>query len=210
MEEIWKSIKDYEDYEISNLGRIKSYKNNKERLLKPRKDKDGYMKIDLCKDNKKKTHKLHRLVAQAFLANPENKPEVNHKDEDKTNNCASNLQWVTSRENANYGTRNERVANANSIPVVQLDLQGNYINVHQSATQVERELGFYNTHIIKCCKGKLDSAYKFKWQYLKDKEFLTELPICNRKQEILTKQRVFIKHIYSIKERKTNPEREDW
>jgi len=202
-QEIWKTIEGYENYEISNLGRVKSLGNNKtrkEKILKPVKDRKGYLVVSLCQNGSMKTCKIHRLVAQAFIPNPENKPQVNHKNEIKTDNRAENLEYCTAKENLNYGTHNERVAKALkgrkqsqehiekrvkakkgrklsqehieklSIAIVQMDLQGNFIAVHQSSRQIERDLGFDNGYIIKCCKGKLKTAYKFKWEYLSEWE----------------------------------------
>lgn len=124
MEEIWRDIKGYEDlYQVSNLGRVKSldryiyYTNGRIRLyrgqiLKTAKDTHGYLKITLCKDTKHTTCLIHRLVAEAFIQNLNNLPQVNHKDEfAKDNNCVDNLEWVTCKENINYGTHNKRMAN---------------------------------------------------------------------------------------------------
>ena len=120
----------YEDYKVSNLGRILSlnYRNTgKEGVLKPGKDTDGYFQVVLSKNRETKTCKVHRLVAQTFLPNPENKPCINHKiegDEGKTMNMVifnedgtinkekTTIEWATYKENSNYGTRNERVSEA--------------------------------------------------------------------------------------------------
>lgn len=117
--EEWKDIKGYEGiYQISNMGRVKSLSNGKykkEKIRKYRKDKDGYLQLNLHKNNVMTTFKVHRLVAEAFIPNPHNLPQVNHKDEDKTNNRVDNLEWCTVEYNNNYGTRNKRIANALTI-----------------------------------------------------------------------------------------------
>lgn len=115
MEEKWLDIKDYEGlYQISNLGKVKSlekkagFSNRKERILKQHLDKDGYVKVYLCKNNKVKFLSIHRLIAEAFIPNPNNLPQINHKDENKANNKIENLEWCTCKYNINYGTRTKR------------------------------------------------------------------------------------------------------
>lgn len=113
----WNDIPGYEGlYQVSNTGRVRSlnYKRTgKTKALKQCTDKDGYKKVVLCKDGKYKTYYIHRLVALAFIPNPDNLPEVNHKDEDKTNNYYKNLEWCTRKYNNNYGTRNKKISKAN-------------------------------------------------------------------------------------------------
>lgn len=100
MEEIWKDIEGYDgDYQVSSLGRVKSLKNGKERILKPYKLNTGYLSINLCKNGKKKASRINRLVAEAFLPNPENLPEVDHLNDNRTDNRAENLQWISRVEN---------------------------------------------------------------------------------------------------------------
>lgn len=111
--EVWKDIEDFEGYQISNLGRVKSlsyHRTKRERILQQYISKVGYCVVHLCKNGKKRTLLVHRLVAMAFIANPNDKPEVNHIDECKTNNHVDNLEWMTHKENMNYGTRNERAS----------------------------------------------------------------------------------------------------
>ena len=109
MKEVWKDIEGYEGlYQISNFGKVFSFKSNK--ILKPFNDKKGYLKIELRKENRRKIYFLHRLVAMCFIENKNNLPYVNHKDENKHNNRVENLEWCTCKYNNNYGTRNSRIS----------------------------------------------------------------------------------------------------
>ena len=114
MKEEWRDIKGYEGkYQISNLGRVKSlnYKHTKkEKILSNVPDTEGYLLVSLYKSGKKKPFRIHKLVAIHFIPNPNNLPEINHKDEDKTNNGVSNLEWCSIEYNLNYGTRNKRIS----------------------------------------------------------------------------------------------------
>ena len=164
MTEIWKTIKDYPNYQISNLGRVKSLnylRTGKEKIMKPRKDIGDYLIINLCRNGKKITYKVHRLVAQTFLDNPNNLPQVNHKNEIKTDNRVDNLEWCTAQYNINYGTHNERIRK----PVLQFSKTGEFIKKWESAIQIKNELGFDNSEIGKCCRGERKLRYGFIWRY---------------------------------------------
>lgn len=122
MKELWKELEDYPGYEVSNTGKVISYKRNvKGTILNGSYDRDGYIRLRMIdKNNKSRYPRIHRLVAKAFLPNPNNLPQVNHKDENKENNCVNNLEWCTIEYNNNYGTRNERISNT------QLNSERNY------------------------------------------------------------------------------------
>ena len=114
-QEVWKDIKGYEGlYQINNFGKVKSLKKyagrsfRKEKILKEYIDKDGYIKVILCKNNKTRFLSIHRLLAEAFIPNPNNFPQINHKDEDKSNNSLENLEWCTCKYNINYGNRTKK------------------------------------------------------------------------------------------------------
>lgn len=172
--EIWKDIPNYEGlYQASNLGRVKSLERpyrRKEKILKLSISHRGYYIVALSKNSIVKTYRVHRLVWEAFNGQIPENMQVNHINEIKTDNRLSNLNLMTCKENLNYGTRNERSAKKRingkcSKPVLQFDLQDNFIKEYPSAMQVERELGFNNGNIIKCCKGKYKTANGFKWKY---------------------------------------------
>lgn len=160
MEE-WKDIIDYEGlYQISNYGRVKSLGNDKtkkEKILKFGKDKDGYLQVHLCKNGKKKTCKVHRLVAQAFIPNPNNYEEINHKNENREMNTVENLEWCTRQYNVEY---------SQSKQVNQYSLNGKLIATFKSINEVQRELGFNISCISLCCNGKINTAYKYKWKHV--------------------------------------------
>ena len=176
--EIWKNVKGYEGiYEISNMGRLKSHytvgrkshgDKSFEKIIKPAKCTNGYLEYHLCKKGKRKVVLAHRLVAEHFIDNPNNLPQVNHIDEDITNNCVENLEWVTPKQNANHGTRNERCANAQKIKVVQLDLEGNFIRLWNGFKDIERELNVGCENIIRVCKGKYKTSCGYIWKYYDD------------------------------------------
>lgn len=147
-----KDIKNYEGlYAVTSCGKVWSYKRQK--FLKPASDKKGYFKVVLYKNGKCKNYKIHRLVAEAYIPNPDNLPQVDHIDNDKTHNYINNLQWITNRNNVRKG-RNK--------PILQYDLNGNFIREWECANDVGREV---QSHICACAKGKLSTAYGYIWKY---------------------------------------------
>lgn len=166
MEEIWKDIEGYENlYQVSDMGRVKSLKFGKERILKSIKTKNGYLQVDLSKKGKTKKYLIHRLVAQAFLPNPNNLPQVNHRSEDKTDNRVENIEYCNSRYNSNYGSRNERVAKSKFIPILQFTKEGKFVKKWNSAIQVSKELGIKRNNICNCLKGRSKTAGDYVWMY---------------------------------------------
>ena len=175
MEE-WKDIDGYEGlYEVSDWGRVKSLENNKsrkEKILKGVKNTYGYLQVHLCKDGKVVWKKVHRLVAQAFLENPQNLPQVNHKDECKTNNSVDNLEFCDNKYNVNYGTRNQRSGEkltnhpTKSKRVDQIDPQtGEVIRQWESTREAGRN-GFKQNHVSDCARGKYKQYKGFIWKYI--------------------------------------------
>lgn len=168
--EYWKPVVGYEGlYEVSNWGRVKSLPRNGTvkyaRILKFHTNRQGYLQVGLCKNNKLKIFLVHRLVAEAFLPNPDNLPEVNHKDENKTNNSVDNLEWCDAKYNHNYGTINERISKKLSKPILQYTLEGQFVREWLSAKQAEREGGFDSANITACCRGERKTHKDFIWKY---------------------------------------------
>lgn len=169
--EEWKNIAGYEGiYQISSLGRVKNIKNG--RIKKQIINKYGYLQVSLWKNNKNKMKRVHRLVAEAFLNNP--KPHIydciNHKDENKLNNCVENLEWCDRKYNNNYGMHNLNIAKSHSKPVLQYTLNGEFVKEWESATAASKALGFPQSAINWCCtkKKKYNSCKGFLWKYKND------------------------------------------
>lgn len=167
MQEIWKPVKGFDGCYVSNFGRVKrdaySYtqKNRwgtettihkRARMLPISRDHYGYMQVHLCRGN---TSKVHRLVAMAFIPNPYNLPQVNHKDEDMANNCAANLEWCSNTYNNNYGTKNERQGRTKGSPYAQYILDGKFVAAYYSSGDAERHTGIFQIAIREVASGKL-------------------------------------------------------
>lgn len=156
--ENWKEIKGYEGlYAVSDRGRVKSLSSGK--VLKPGVDSHGYAFVGIHKNGKSKQCRIHRLVADAFIPNPENLPYINHISEDKRDNNVSNLEWVTASQNIRHSIHQQ------SCKINQLTFDGQFVKQWNSSHEVERELKFPNTYIIQCCKGRRKMAYNYRWEY---------------------------------------------
>ena len=179
MDEVWVNIPEFPNYWVSNLGRVKSiryiskYNCNKEIILKQYTDRYGYLFVGFSVNHTKvKWFKVHRLVAKMFLNDYSESLQVNHKDENKKNNKVSNLEMCNNKYNCNYGNKN----NTLSKPVIQEDLEGNFIKEWKSTREIEKVLGYSNTSISNCCNGfakdynsgklyPVHCAYGYKWKY---------------------------------------------
>lgn len=161
-EEVWKEVDGYEKlYRVSNFGNVYSCISGI--TLKPVSLKKGYQVVKLFRHKKGRTHYIHRLVATNFIDNPNSLKEVNHKDENKRNNKVDNLEWMTTKQNSNYGSRNKKLSKA---VIAENILTGEKI-IFESMHDAER-LGFDNSNIAKCCKGKLKKHKGYKWSYLEE------------------------------------------
>ena len=170
MQEIWKDVKGYEGlYQVSNIGRIKSlprktnnqYNNGLIRKLVIR--NNGYYFINLYKNNKSKLFTVHRLVAIAFLCNPNNLPCVNHIDGNKLNNNVNNLEWCTYHENEIHAFL-KKLKKPIYKKVNQYDMEGNFIKTWNSIK--EAQLFYKTTHIGECCRGVRNQTKNYIWKYV--------------------------------------------
>lgn len=168
MEEIWNDT-EYNGYKVSNLGRVIGKRGN---ILKPIKHKNNYLFVGICiEKGLTKIESIHRLVAKAFIPNPLNLPCINHKDEDVTNNCVSNLEWCDHKYNNNYGSRTQKMAvsQRNDIKkskrVEQYTKDGVFIREWPSCKEIVRQLGYLQGTVSSCCRGERKSAYGYIWRY---------------------------------------------
>ena len=153
--EKWKNVDGFENYLVSNKGRIMNSKTGK--ILKPRDDRKGYQYVDLYKDGKSKSLKVHRLVAQSFVKNPYHLETVNHLDEVKDNNKADNLEWLSLADNIRY---------SKCKPVEMYDLKsGRLLCTFNSLTECSRLTGFCDSTISMACRGQYKKAYGYIWRY---------------------------------------------
>lgn len=202
MKEIWKDISGYEgEYQVSNLGNVRSlnYRRSGELKLLKQATTNGYKQITLSKNGKCKSYNVHRLVAIAFIPNPNNYKEVNHKDEDKSNNNVNNLEWCTREYNNNYGTKNERTKkklsesrkgkhhseetkkkiseshkgenNPKSKPILMYDKEGNFIRGFVCIADANEYFGKDRgcTSISDCLAGRHKTAYGHIFRYAEEK-----------------------------------------
>lgn len=167
MEE-WKLIKETNNYEVSNKGNVRRILKNGYKLLKPFKDKDGYLKVCLCENNKRIYRFVHRLVGITFIENKHSKPTINHKDGNKLNNNIENLEWATIKEQNNHalsnGLRNMKNDGC-SKEVEQYSLDGKLIKTYLSANEAHRQTGFSQGHISEVCRGEKNTYKNYIWKY---------------------------------------------
>ncbi len=150
-------------YWISNLGYVKNKYNH---ILKPDYSNKGYARVVLCKNGKVKLFRVHRLVADAFIPNPDNLPEINHIDENKRNNTASNLEWCNHIQNMRAYIKNHPDSSCNKQFIYCFDLD----KVFSSASEASIHTGVCRTSIVKACRGQLHKAGGMLWCYAKDKD----------------------------------------
>lgn len=160
-------------YQVSNLGNVRSLNYNKAKKIQHLKkvviNKRGYLAVGLSKNGIFKIKTAHRLVAETFISNPNNLPQVNHIDENKLNNSVTNLEWCTNKYNINYGTRKERISEKKGRKIIQLDKDDNIIKVWNGTCQASKELKINEGNIWEACNNKRKTAGKYKWKYKEEK-----------------------------------------
>ena len=194
MKEEWRTIKETDGkYSVSNLGNVKRNEHYTivspsstafygERKLKPYKTAEGYLVVRLQTNDKPVTRKIHRLVAEAFINNPNNLPCVNHLDENRSNNTITNLEWCTVIDNNNHGTRKEKLSKISGIKVAQYDLTGKLIKIWDSLSQASQSFGTKTTsNIGRVCKGKPGrKTYRgYIWKYV-DAKVIGDMELKNQ------------------------------
>ena len=168
------------NYQVSSKGRIKSLKHGKEKILKLKNEWNGRKYVILSMGNKQYTLKVHRLVAYMFIPNPNNLPQVNHKDENPTNNCVENLEWCNAKYNNNYGTHNERMKNSKT---GKINDRGGVVALNNnmeiimllSNCKYNIPNGFNHRHINECCNGKRKTHKGYIWMYKDTYELYKQL-----------------------------------
>jgi len=166
--EIWKDVVGYEGlYLISSKGRVKALnyrRSKKPHIMSVSNSPCGYLQVNLWKSGKHKCHRVHRLVADAFIANPSNLPQVNHKDENKKNNSHENLEWCDNSYNSLYGTKQERFKEKMSKPVIGTCIKTGEELYFKSETEAT-VLGFDRSHMVMCCRGIYKQHRGYRWRY---------------------------------------------
>ena len=168
--EIWRPIVGYEGiYEVSSEGRVKRVKDGANNILKPYPNKKGYLGVDLCDCGRRWSAKIHRLIALTFIPNPMGYLEINHIDENKSNNSVRNLEWCTRQYNVKYGTGAKRGIDQLKKVVCQYNYSGVLIRKWSSAKEAGREIGKDSACIVRCCNGVMKTYQNSIWLYDNDK-----------------------------------------
>lgn len=197
MEEIWCDISGYKGlYQVSTLGRVRSldriiydqgrHWSQNGKILKASSQKSGYLFVTLSKAGKAKQYRVHRLVAQAFIPNLNGWQQVNHKDEDVTNNKVENLEWCTAKYNLNYGNHNQKMAKTlkqpkyqkiaiengrkASTPVLKFTLDGKFLEKYSSQVEAAKNNNIRQGSVSNCCRGKAKQVKGYIYKYLKEHE----------------------------------------
>jgi len=166
MKEIWKTMKEHNNYEVSNFGKIRNKKTK--RILKTSISNKGYERFIVYIEKKPRMFYVHRVVANNFIDNKNKFEQINHKDENKLNNKTENLEWCNNKYNSNYGTKIERILKTKwdtFKTIIQKDKNDNIIKIWENIIVIQKETKYKKANIYKCCERKYKYAYGYKWEY---------------------------------------------
>lgn len=160
----WRQVLEHQNYEVNNLGQVRHKK--RKQILKPRSNNGGYQYVNFKIEGKNTNFGVHRIVANAFIPNPNGYAEVNHKDYDRTNNCIENLEWVTSSQNKQHAYLKEENKVSRGKKVEQYTLDGNYIKTFNSVSEAAMAMNCCVAAISNCCSGRSKTSQKYRWRFV--------------------------------------------
>ena len=160
----WREVKEYSNYEVNQLGEIRHKKRQK--ILKPRDNNGGYQYVNFKINGKNTNFAVHRIVANAFIPNPNGYTEVNHKDYNKKNNCVNNLEWVSSSQNKQHSYLKQENKKSRGKAVNQYTKEGTFLKTFDSVSDAAKELGCCVAAISNCCLGRTKTSQGFRWSFV--------------------------------------------
>lgn len=160
----WREVKEYSNYEVNQFGQIRHKK--RKQILKPRSNKGGYQYVNFKISGKNTNFAVHRIVANAFIPNPNGYTEVNHKDYDRNNNCVDNLEWVTSSQNKAHAYLKQENKQSRGKAVEQYSKDGEYLKTFKSISEAALEMGCCISAISNCCLGRTKTSQGFRWKFV--------------------------------------------
>ena len=159
----WREVKEYTNYEVNWFGEIRHKK--RKHILKPRSNNGGYQYVNFKINGKNTNFAVHRIVANAFIPNPNGYTEVNHKDYDKTNNCVENLEWVSSSLNKHHAFQKKENCSSRGKEVNQYSKEGDFIKTYSSISEAAKEMNCTVGAISNCCLGRSKTSKGFRWSF---------------------------------------------
>ena len=160
----WREVKEYSNYEVNQLGEIRHKKRQK--ILKPRDNNGGYQYVNFKINGKNTNFAVHRIVANAFIPNPNGYTEVNHKDYNKKNNCVDNLEWVSSSQNKQHSYLKQENKKSRGKAINQYTKEGIFLKTFDSVSDAAKELGCCVAAISNCCLGRTKTSQGFRWSFV--------------------------------------------
>ena len=162
--EIWIQVLEHPNYEVNQFGQIRHKK--RKQILKPRSNNGGYQYVNFKVKGKNTNFAVHRIVANAFIQNPNGYTEVNHKDYDRTNNCVENLEWVNSSQNKQHAYQKKENKKSRGKQIEQYSKNGEYLKTYDSISEAAKELNCSIAAISNCCLGRTKTSQGFRWKFV--------------------------------------------